>query len=62
MGGQFMFLIESLLFILGLVLLVVGYRKNDRNVLLAAAVVLLLVGGLSDFVSGFHQGFMMGRS
>jgi len=57
-----MFLIESALFILGLVLLVVGYRSNDRNLLLIAALALLFVGGLSDFVSGFHQGFMMGRS
>lgn len=57
-----MFVIESLLLVLGMILLVVGYRKNDRNLLLAAAIVLLLVGGLSDFVGGFHEGYMMGRS
>lgn len=57
-----MFLIESVLFVVGVILLVVGYRKNDRNLLLAAAVVLLLVGGLSDFAGGFNDGFMMGRS
>lgn len=57
-----MFIIESVLFVLGLILLVVGYRRNDRNLLLTAAILLLLVGGLSDFVVGFHHGFMMGRS
>ena len=57
-----MFLIESFMFVVGVVVLVVGYRKNDRNLLLAAAIVLLLVGGLSDFTSAFHDGFMMTRS
>lgn len=57
-----MFVIESLLFLLGLVLLVVGYRKNDRNLLLIAAIVLVIAVGARDLLTGFHQGFMMSRS
>jgi len=44
------------LLVLGFAALVVGYRKNSRNTLVAAALLLLAAGGLSDIVSGFMDG------
>ncbi|VXA99630.1 hypothetical protein [Massilia sp. 9I] len=40
----------------GLVLLVLGYRKSNRNLMLAAALCLWFGGGISDFVRGFLHG------
>jgi len=45
-----------LLGILGLVLLVIGYRKTNRNLLLAAALVLCFGAGFDDFSRGFMDG------
>jgi hypothetical protein len=39
------------------VALVVGYRKNHRNLLLTAAILLFLAAGLRDVVDGFIDGF-----
>lgn len=44
-------------FILGLGLLILGYRKNHRNLLLVAAMVPWLSGVLEPFVEGFVDGF-----
>jgi len=57
-----MVFIESTLFILGLILLIAGYRRNNRNVLLSAAILMLFVGVLDEFARGFHHGFLMGWS
>ena len=54
--------IEAALFIVGVVALVIGYRKNQRNVLLSAAIILFLAGTVGDFAEGFQQGFGTGRS
>ncbi|MDR7191319.1 hypothetical protein [Luteimonas terrae] len=44
------------LLVVGLTLLVIGYRRNNRNLLLGAAVVLLACGAIPEFVAGFHAG------
>ncbi|MEZ0472001.1 hypothetical protein [Luteimonas salinilitoris] len=51
-----MYALDIGLFIAGAVLLVIGYRKTNRNVLAAAAVLLLLVGTAGDFISGYGDG------
>lgn len=48
--------IESVLVLIGLILLVIGYRKSNRNVLLVAALVLLTSGTFNDFAEGFWAG------
>jgi hypothetical protein len=48
--------IEITLLILGVAMLVLGYRKNNRNILAASALVLLVSAGIADFVQGFEQG------
>lgn len=42
--------------LVGLIALVWGYRKNNRNVLAAAGLLLLLAGGAEEFVAGFQDG------
>jgi uncharacterized membrane protein (UPF0136 family) len=37
--------------------LVVGYRRNSRNILLASALVLGIAAGLPAFVQGMHDGY-----
>lgn len=51
-----MYALEIGLFIAGAVLLVIGYRKTNRNVLVAAAVLLFLAGTAGDFISGYRDG------
>ncbi|PBJ81596.1 hypothetical protein CMZ84_15525 [Lysobacteraceae bacterium NML93-0399] len=50
-----MLVLQVLLLAIGLVILVIGYRKHHRNLMLAAALVLLLAGSVSEVVSGFNQ-------
>ena len=49
--------VELALFVAGVAVLVVGYRKNDRNLMLAAAILLLLAGALGGMVEGFLDGW-----
>jgi len=56
-----MYIIEVTLLVLGIALLIVGYRKNNRNVLVTAAVILFLSAGIDSFVSGFKEGFSSAR-
>ena len=51
-----MYIVEIVLLVAGLALLVVGYRKNSRNMLVAAALALLACGALGDLIAGFRQG------
>ncbi len=44
------------LFVVGMTVRVVGYRRNNRNFLLTAALVLLACGAISGFVTGVHAG------
>jgi len=50
-------LMELSLLVLGIVLLVVGYRTNRRNVLLSAAIVLFVSGALGSFAQGYVHGW-----
>ncbi len=49
-----MLILQVLLLVAGLVALVIGYRKYNRNLMLAAALALLVAGSVSEFVSGFN--------
>jgi hypothetical protein len=51
-----MYALEIGLFVAGVVLLVIGYRKTNRNILVAASVLLFLVGTAGDFISGYGDG------
>lgn len=44
------------LFVIGMTVLVIGYHRNNRNLLLTAALVLLACSAISEFVSGAHAG------
>lgn len=50
-------IIEISLLCLGVVLLVVGYRRNHRNLMLAAALVLMSFGTVQDFTRGVADGY-----
>lgn len=50
------------LFIAGIVLLIVGYRKSHRNLLLAGAIVLFVSAAVQPFGEGLMQGFHGGWS
>lgn len=52
-----MFYVEIVLLVLGVVLLVAGYRRDRRNLLLAGAIVLFLSSAGPQLVSGAVQGF-----
>jgi hypothetical protein len=52
MTNTFSYILE----IIGVILLVVGYRKSSRNLMAAAAVLLWFGGSFNDFVGGFTTG------
>lgn len=56
-----MYFLEIALLLLGLVMLIAGYRKNNRNMLLAAAMILLLSAGIEGLVDGLSQGYSQAR-
>lgn len=41
----------------GLVVLVLGYRRSNRNMLLCAGLLLLAFNGVEDFADGFAAGY-----
>jgi hypothetical protein len=43
--------------ILGALLLMVGYWKTHRNLMLVGAVFLTLSGGMNEFATGFSEAF-----
>jgi hypothetical protein len=51
-----MLVLQITLLIVGLIALVIGYRRTNRNVLLFAALTLLAAGAVSEFVTGFNDG------
>lgn len=57
-----MYILEIGLFVAGVFLLFAGYRKTNRNLLLAAAVLLFLTGTVDDFSSGFVDGLSSNRT
>jgi hypothetical protein len=50
-------IIAGVLQVAGLVLLVVGYRKRDRNFMLGAALMMYVGGFLDEFVRGLVAGW-----
>jgi hypothetical protein len=46
-----------LLQLVGLILLVIGYRTSNRNLLLAAALILWIGSAVPDLVQGFNEGW-----
>lgn len=57
-----MYFLEIALFVAGLILLVFGYRKNHRNLMLCAAITLFLSAALPSTISGFWEGYTEARS
>jgi len=51
-----MAVISLVIQILGLILLIAGFRGGNRNMLLGAALLLWFGAGTSDFVHGFIDG------
>ncbi len=50
--------IASIIFLVtGIVLLVIGYRKDNRKLMLIAAIILFLASGFEDYVLSFIEGF-----
>ena len=45
----------------GFVALLVGFRRNNRNILLAAGIALFLSGAVPDFVRGVQAGYSAER-
>jgi hypothetical protein len=54
---SFLDIVELAAALLSAVLLVIGFQKNDRKILLAAWVCLLIASVLGSFVEGFGQGY-----
>ncbi|RUO30544.1 hypothetical protein CWE12_04625 [Aliidiomarina sedimenti] len=52
-----MFYLEVILLISFVVLMVVGYKKNNRNTMLAASLCLVVAVALPGFSDGFQNGF-----
>lgn len=52
-----MLVLEVALFISFAVLIVVGYKKKNRNVMLVASLCLLLAIAIPSFSDGFKEGF-----
>jgi hypothetical protein len=55
-----MAVISLVIQLLGLVLLVAGFRGTNRNLLLGAALLLWFGAGSSDFIHGFIDGVHSG--
>jgi hypothetical protein len=56
-----MYILEIAIFVVGALLLFIGYRKANRNLLVMAAVLLFLTGTVGDFASGFSEGISGNR-
>lgn len=54
-----MYYMELALLVLAAIVIISGYKKNQRNVMLGGVFILLLSGwgvqGASDFAQGFHD-------
>ena len=57
-----MYYIEITLFLIGLVLLVVGYRSRNRNVMLSAAIILFISAAVDSLVGGFLEGYQESKA
>lgn len=52
--------LEVALLLAGLVLLVLGYRRDRRKILLVAAILLFFAGSIRPLASGFAKGWADG--
>ena len=52
--------LQAALFFVGMILLIVGYRRNQRKMLVAAAIILCVAGVGWEFITGFAQGIVQG--
>ncbi|OJF70354.1 hypothetical protein BK026_17100 [Alteromonas sp. V450] len=52
-----MYYLEVVSLILFVVLMTIGYKKNNRNIMLASSLCLLLGLAGPDFISGFKEGY-----
>ena len=57
-----MYFIEITLFLIGIVLLVVGYRRRNRNVMLSAAILLFMSAAVDSLVGGFLEGYQQAEA
>ncbi|SFK46951.1 hypothetical protein [Rhodanobacter glycinis] len=55
-----MIYVQLVLLVVGATLLVIGYRRNARKLMLAAAIALFLTGSGAQFATGFAQGLHQG--
>jgi hypothetical protein len=53
--------VSYILLALGIVLMVTGYRRNSRNMLVWAGLILCAGAGVNDFVHGFTDGIHAAR-
>jgi len=53
---MYIYIMEVALLVIGVVALVVGYRRNHRNLLLTASIALFLGGALGSGIEGFIEG------
>ncbi len=52
-----MYILEVVSLLMFLVLIVLGYKKNSRNVMLVASLCLFFGFVAPDFISGFTEGY-----
>ena len=53
-----MIYVDLIVFTVFIVLIVVGYKRNNRNILVAASMLIVVVFCGPEFVRGFHDGFV----
>ncbi|MBA6262131.1 hypothetical protein [Colwellia sp. Bg11-12] len=55
-----MFILEVLGLLLFVLLISLGYKKNNRNLMLLASICLIVSFGVPDFITGFSEGYANG--
>jgi hypothetical protein len=53
-------IISQVSLLVGIVLLVVGYRKNNRHIMLAAGIVIFVAGSFNELAAGALAGWRGG--
>ena len=56
-SGVFVVILQIVVFVLGAILLLLGYSKTHRNHMLLGAMLMVATLAVPDFVRGFQQGF-----
>jgi hypothetical protein len=55
-------ILSYVLMAVGIFLMVAGYRRNSRNMLVCAGLILCVGAGASDFVRGFTDGIQAAQA